>query len=218
MVFPLMRENAGHASGLQMSLTMLCARISVSEAMFSYANAPKGLGFIRLGFWLNKKPNKTPQEKAAAKAFVKLFWGALGITLLFVAVLFILTGYAMSGADLRYNGIYEESRTGTLENGQVRYVKNELFYLDPKAIGLPADLPDGTHVNLYFDENGAVIAGENADEIDAAIEGRVVLTMVAMGAMVVVLVTFAIVARKTFGKPWYLWLQTGKGAASNKSE
>ena len=38
------------------------------------------------------------------------------------------------------------------------------------------------------------------------------------GAMVVVLVTFAIVARKTFGKPWYLWLQTGKGAASNKSE
>lgn len=181
-------------------------------------NAAKGLGFIRLGFWLNKKPNKTPQEKAAAKAFMKLFWGTLGITLLFVAVLFILTGYAMSGADLRYNGIYEESRTGTLENGQVRYVKNELFYLDPKAIGLPADLPDGTHVNLYFDENGAVIAGENADEIDAAIEGRVVLTMVAMGAMVVVLVTFAIVAWKTFGKPWYLWLQTGKGAASNKSE
>lgn len=96
-------------------------------------NAAKGLGFIRLGFWLNKKPNKTPQEKAAAKAFMKLFWGTLGITLLFVAVLFILTGYAMSGADLRYNGIYEESRTGTMENGQVRYVKNELFYLDPKA-------------------------------------------------------------------------------------
>lgn len=42
--------------------------------------------------------------------------------------------------------------------------------------------------------------------------------MVAMGAMIVVLVTFAIVARKTFGKPWYLWLQTGKGAALNKSE
>jgi hypothetical protein len=40
MVFPLVRENAGHASGLQMSLTMLCARISVSEAMFSYVNAP----------------------------------------------------------------------------------------------------------------------------------------------------------------------------------
>ena len=76
----------------------------------------------------------------------------------------MITGYAMSGADLRYSGIYEESRTGTMENGQVRYVKNELFYLDHKAIGLPADLPDGTHVNLYFDKNGAVVAGENADE------------------------------------------------------
>ena len=31
-----------------MSLTMLCARISVSEAMFSYANAPnKGGGFFK---------------------------------------------------------------------------------------------------------------------------------------------------------------------------
>ena len=41
MVFPLVRENAGHASGLQMSLTTLCARISVSKTMFSYANAPR---------------------------------------------------------------------------------------------------------------------------------------------------------------------------------
>ncbi len=178
-------------------------------------NAAKGLGFIRLGFWLNKKPNKTPQEKAAAKAFVKLFWGTLGITLLFVAVLFILTGYAMPGADLRYNGIYEESRTGTMENGQVRYVKNELFYLDPKAIGLPADLPDGTHVNLYFDENDTVIAAENADELDAIVDSRVILTAAAMATMVLILIIFAIVTRKTFGKPWFQWLQTIKSTAQN---
>lgn len=95
-------------------------------------NAAKGLGFIRLGFWLNKKPNKTPQEKAAAKAFVKLFWGTLGITLLFVAVLFILTGYAMPGADLRYNGIYEESRTGTMETGKFAMSKMSFFILTPK--------------------------------------------------------------------------------------
>ena len=55
-------------------------------------NAAKGLGFIRLGFWLNKKPNKTPQEKAAAKAFIKLFWITLAIISLFVVILFILTG------------------------------------------------------------------------------------------------------------------------------
>ena len=45
-------------------------------------NAAKGGGFIRLGFWLNKKPDKTPEEKAAAKAFIKIFWITLGITLL----------------------------------------------------------------------------------------------------------------------------------------
>ena len=55
-------------------------------------NAAKGTGIIRLGFWLNKKPNKAPDEEAAAKAFLKAFWGTLGITLMFVVVLFILTG------------------------------------------------------------------------------------------------------------------------------
>lgn len=178
-------------------------------------NAAKGGGFIRLGFWLNKKPDKTPEEKAAAKAFIKIFWITLGITLLFVVILFLLTGYMMSGTKLGYDGNYDESRTGRMENGQVRYVKNELYYIDPETIGLPAGLPDGTHINLYFDENDVVIAGENADEIDDSIENRVVLTVTAMGTMIVVLITFAIVARKTFGKPWYLWIQTIKGATSN---
>ena len=178
-------------------------------------NTAKGVGFIRLGFWLNKKPNQTPAEKAAAKAFLKIFWITLGITVLFVVILFLLTGYVMSGTKLRYDGIYDESRTGRMENGQVRYVKNELYYLDPETIGLSAGLPDGTHVTLYFDENDVVIAGENADEIDAIVESRVVLTVAAMGAMIVVLITFTIVARKTFGKPWYLWIQTIKGSTSN---
>ncbi len=174
-------------------------------------NTAKGIGLIQLGFWLSKKLDKTAAEKAAAKAFIKIFWITLGITLLFVVVLFILTGYVMSGTKLRYDGIYDESRTGRMENGQVRYVKNELYYIDPEAIGLPAGLPDGTHVNLYFDENDVVIAGENADEIDAIIESRVVLSVAAMGTMIVVLITFTMIAKKTFGKPWYLWLQTIKG-------
>ena len=178
-------------------------------------NTAKGIGLIQLGFWLSKKLDKTAAEKAAAKAFIKIFWITLGITLLFVVILFLLTGYVMSGTKLRYDGIYDESRTGRMENGQVRYVKNELYYLDPKTIGLPAGLPDGTHVTLYFDENDVVIAGENADEIDAIVESRVVLTVAAMGAMIVVLITFTIVARKTFGKPWYLWIQTIKGSTSN---
>ena len=178
-------------------------------------NTAKGIGLIQLGFWLSKKPDKTAAEKAAAKAFIKIFWITLGITLLFVVILFLLIGYMISGTKLGYDGNYDESRTGRMENGQVRYVKNELYYINPETIGLPAGLPDGTHINLYFDENDVVIAGENADEIDDSIENRVVLTVTAMGTMIVVLITFAIVARKTFGKPWYLWIQTIKGATSN---
>lgn len=165
-------------------------------------NAAKGLEFIRLGFWLNKKPNKTPDEKAAAKAFLKVLWGTLGITLMFVAVLFILTGYVMSGINSGYDGDHEESHAGRMENGQVRYVKNELYYIDPETIGLPAGLPDGTHINLYFDKNDVVIAGENADELDTIVESRLILTVAAVVTMVLVLIIFAIVARKTFGKPW----------------
>lgn len=178
-------------------------------------NAAKGIGVIRLGFWLNKKPNKTPDEKVAAKAFLKVFWGTLGITLIFVAALFVLTGYVMSGTNLGYDGNYEESRTGRMENGQVRYVKNELYYLDPETIGLPAGLPDGTHINLYFDENDVVIAGENADELNSIVESRVILTVAAMITMVLVLIIFAVVAKKTFGKSWFQWLQTIKSAHQN---
>lgn len=120
----------------------------------------------------------------------------------------------MSGTKSGYDGDYEESRTGMMKNGQVCYVKNELYYIDPE-IGLPAGLLDGIHINLYFDENDTVIAAENADELDAIVESRVILTAAAMATMVLILIIFAIVTRKTFGKPLFQWLQTIKSTAQN---
>lgn len=169
-------------------------------------HAAKGMRVIGLGFWLNKKSEKTPEEKAAAKAFLTFFRSTLGIMLLFTAILFLLTGYTVSGAE-GYGGDYKESRTGRMEDGRVRYVKNTLCYIDPETIGLPAGLPDGTHINLYFDENDAVVAGENADELTAVVEGRVLLTVACTVTMIVALLVFAFVARKTFAKPWVQWLQ-----------
>lgn len=100
---------------------------------------------------------------------------------------------------MRYDGIYDESRTGRMENGQVPYVKTSLLYRSGSD-RFTAGLPDGTHVNLYFDENDVVIAGENADEIDAIIESRVVLSVAAMGTMIVVLITFTMIAKKNVWK------------------
>lgn len=176
-------------------------------------HAARGIGIIRLGFWLNKKPNKTAEEASAAKAFLGTFWSTLGLVLLFVAILFVLTGYTMAGPSAGFQGDYAESRTGRMEDGQIRYVKNELYYIAPEEIGLPADLPDGTHINLYFDENDKVIAGENADELHQETQRRVILTVIAMGAMVMALIVFAVVARKTFGKPWYQWVKTLRDTA-----
>lgn len=175
-------------------------------------HAARGFAVIRLGFSLNKKPNKTPREALAARAFLQTFWSTLGIVLAFTVVLFFLIGYTVNGPSEGFQGDYAEARTGRMEDGQVRYVKNELYYISPEEIGLSADLPDGTHINLYFDENGNVIAGENADERDQVMERRVVLTVAAMGAMVITLIVFAVVARKTFGKPWFEWLQAVRNA------
>ena len=172
----------------------------------------RGWGAINLGFWLNKKPNKTPEETEAAKAFQRTFWGALWITLLFAAILFVLTGYVVSGEDLGYQGSYDESRTGRIENGQIRYVKNELYYIKPEAIGLSAEeLPEGTRINLYFDGNGSVVAGENADIINQQRELRLIFLVAALGGMIAALLLFALVGRKTFGRPWYQWLRSVKG-------
>ena len=169
-------------------------------------NAIQGLGIIRLGFWLVKKPSKTAEEASAAKAFLRTFCISLSVVLFFVVLLFILTGYTMDGV-AGYQGDYDESRTGRIENGQIRYVKNELYYISPEEIGLSAEeLPEGTHINLYFDAEGNVVAAENADEIEREVQSRVILTISAMGVMVVVLIAFAIIARKTFGKPWYQWV------------
>ena len=82
-------------------------------------NAIQGLGIIRLGFWLVKKPSKTAEEASAAKAFLRTFCISLSVVLFFVVLLFILTGYTMDGV-AGYQGDYEESRTGRIENGQIR--------------------------------------------------------------------------------------------------
>lgn len=151
----------------------------------------------------------------AAKAFLKTFWSTLGIVLLFTALLFALTGYVMAGVSSGRPKNYAESRTGRMENGQIRYVKNELYYIAPEAIGLSADaLPDGTRICLYFDENGHVIAGENADDRSRETERRVILVGIVVGAMAITLLVFSIVAGKTFGKPWIRWLKSIGDAGS----
>ena len=65
--------------------------------------------------------------------------------------------------------------------------------------------------NIYFDENDNVVACINQDTADSIRQQRVVALMIAMGGCVAGLVIFAIIARATFGKPWYRWVASIRG-------
>ena len=49
------------------------------------------------------------------------------------------------------------------------------------------------------------------EEAAAIRQQRVVALMIAMGGCVAGLVIFAIIARATFGKPWYRWVASIRG-------
>lgn len=174
-------------------------------------NTARGINIISLGFRLRKKPDKTPQEEAAARAFTLTFAWTIVLVIIMCIVLAVMMGFAMSPTGMEYDGKYAASRTGVIDDGRIRYVKNELYYIEPQDYGLPSDLPDGTHIAVYFDENDNVVACTNQDQADAIRQQRVIASMIAMGSFVVVLVIFALIARSTFGKPWYKWVESIRG-------
>lgn len=174
-------------------------------------NAADGINVISLGFKLMKKPNKTSEEEIAAKAFIKSFRWTVVLVLLSCAVLAVMTGFAMSATEMEYKGGYAESRTGRMEDGQIRYVKNELYYINPEEYGLSSNLPDNTHITVYFNENDDVVACINADEVNGIREQRMILMAVSLVFCIVVLLAFAVIARTTFGKPWYQWVNSIRG-------
>lgn len=173
-------------------------------------NMTKGISALTLGFKLRKKPDKTMAEEAAAKAFLRIFRWTTGLTALMCAIIAVTTGYAMSPTGLEYKGAYAEVRTGRMENGQIRYVKNELYYIDPEEYGLSSHLSDHTHIAVYFDENGNVVACINADERNSVTEQRMIVMVSILLLCIVAFLLFALLARKTFGKPWYQWVDSIK--------
>ncbi len=169
-------------------------------------SAAEGISLISLGFRLIKKPDKTPEEAAAAKAFIKIYRYLFIILAVVCIAIFVATGFMMSDTGTEYDGEYAERRTGRIVDGQIRYVKNELYYIDPQDYGLPADIPDGTSISVYFDEYDNVVACTNMDEFTAIRMQRVIIAMIVYVCCIIGLVAYAMIARFTFGKPWYRWI------------
>lgn len=85
------------------------------------------------------------------------------ITLVFVAAIMICL---MSIMPLM-KGTGMDKRTGTVINGQIKYVQNVVKYVDLEDVGIdPSEVSDGDKINLYFDHDNIVSVGTNTrDEI-----------------------------------------------------
>ena len=90
-------------------------------------NTARGINIISLGFRLRKKPDKTPEEEAAARAFIRTFAWTVALVIIMCIVLAVMTGLTMSPAGTEYDGEYEESRTGIIDDGRIRYVKTTII-------------------------------------------------------------------------------------------
>ena len=98
----------------------------------------RGINIISLGFRLRKKPDKTPEEEAAARAFILTFAWTVALVIIMCIVLAVMTGLTMSPAGTEYDGEYEESRTGIIE----MCIRDRLTVLWQPTRCLPCALKD----------------------------------------------------------------------------
>lgn len=164
--------------------------------------ARRGLRVILIGFWLVNKPDKNEEETRAARSFLQVFYSTIILTLLNVVFIVSLIIYGFTSGD---GDLSAARRTGTVENGRIRYVLGTNQYIEPEDINLQAeDLKEGEKVRLYFDNNDNMIGGE----INRDAENRIMLVLIGLFAIIIFFVIFAIVTRATFGKPWHRWYQS----------
>lgn len=169
--------------------------------------AKKGFGLISLGFRLVKKPDKTELEQKAAKSFLQFFWGIMALIACFIVTLCFIFAAFSQIADRKPAVAYDEARTGKIESGQIRVVKNTMHYLNPADFGLnPAELCEGDSINVYFDENDNAVAALRAET--EKLDTVLFLLIFDMVFFCVALIVFAVAGRKTFGKPWGEWLRS----------
>ena len=172
-------------------------------------NVLRGINILRIALWLKNKPDKNPEEEMALKAFWKVLRGICILMAVLFSIAVPVIVYAIMALDIGYKGAYEEYRTGRVENGQVRYILNEIYYAEPEEIGLPEELvTEGRKIKLYFDENESIVAWNDEDAKDAEVDRRFCILLGYMLIMIVTTIKFYIIARKTFGKPWYDWIKS----------
>ncbi len=158
-----------------------------------------GMPVIRAGFLLRKKQPKTPQEAAAADAFLKSLVATVVMTLVCMLGLAIAVVICLSQHEGSRVSFF---RGHVAENGEIWYIDNVKYTLQADDVGLdPARLSPGDMVYLTYDETG-ITGGLYQLPGDGWIIGLVVSLCVACAVMI----GFAIYFRRAaFTRPWREW-------------
>lgn len=150
------------------------------------------------------KSAKTPEEKAAARAFKRILAGTLTLILALVLGLMVLMPMCLTQLELEDG----PSRTGTVQaDGQIRYTDNVHIFLSQEELEAETyGLQPGDKVVIYFDAaTGEPTSGYPSAVFDQHQNTRLGILMGFVVVMAVLLLMYALVICRCtpFGSAWY---------------
>ena len=166
--------------------------------------AEEGLHAMAVYRRLKVKEDKTEEEWKAVKSYQKIMLGLKILIPIILAIAFV--GVSFMIKYISHEGV---ERRGTYEQGNIRYVQNEIKYVAPHEIGLGGvDLQEGERVHLYFNRSDQIIGAETEVQYHARERKSIVSMLAAILCPIIILLVYMVVAITSFGEPWYLYYGT----------
>ncbi|MCM1264375.1 MAG: hypothetical protein NC313_16815 [Butyrivibrio sp.] len=158
---------------------------------------------------LKKKPNPTPEEKNAIKAFNRIIIGTLILCFFMVIAVIISTASMFMSPAVGYG----DKRYGTVqEDGRIRYTQGTHQYATQEELGLEDyHLTQGDKVVLFFDSVTEELTSaypEKASTVSANKAAVGMLSILAVSVIILLFYAMFICRVTSWGSPLYQWLNT----------
>ena len=160
----------------------------------------RGAGAIVMGRKLLNKKNKTEFEEKAARAFKRTTIGTIILVALMVICTIVVTIVFLP---IIGTGV---SRMGRVEDGRIRYIQNDIRYVEFEEVGLEEyGLQENDKITLYFDSvTDELVEAYPTEYVEKYQNKGIGIILGNMIAWIVILIFYAIViCRMTpFGSAW----------------
>ncbi|MCM1047680.1 MAG: hypothetical protein NC433_04565 [Clostridiales bacterium] len=159
---------------------------------------------------LKKKPNPTPAEKNAIKAFNRIIIGTLILCFIMVIALIITMSVPLFTGSISARG---DRRYGTVQDdGRIHYTQGTHQYATQEELGLEQyQLTQGDKVVLFFDSVTEELISAYPENISTASENKWAISLLSVLVIsIIILIFYAMfICRATsWGSPLYQWLNT----------